>query len=169
MNNSAHDNLTELLNRFMDESAARGVQEDIEAADRILEAHPAPLPAPGTVATIKALTIAAAVHRRRRIRVFRGAVAAAAAVILTVLIGQYGRAPVPGPSVNLASIFPAAVWESHDLGGDDLDLVYFTSEVRQIEAQMRALEAGETGGRPGRTVEEIEMELMRIETEFWKG
>lgn len=173
MSKPAQDNLKELLSRFMDASAAQAAQEDIEAGDRLLAAHPAPPPAPKTVATVHTLMIATAVRRRRRIRLFRGAVAAAAAVILTVLIGQQSRipapAPVTNPGVNLVSILPAAVWDSHDLGGDDHDVVYFTSEIRQIEAQIHALEAGEFGGHPSRAVEEIEMELMWIEAEFWKG
>lgn len=169
MRDHARENLTELLRRFLDEPAARAVQEDVDAVDRILDAHPAPAPSPGTLTTVKALMVAAALRRRRRIRMFRGAVAAAAAVIVTVLVGQYGHSPTGRPSISLASIIPTAVWESHDIAADDLDLVYFTSEIRQIEAQMQAIETGETEVRGNNTLDELEMELIAIETEFWKG
>lgn len=169
MRDHARENLTELLRRFMEDSEAQVVQADIEAADRILEAHPAPLPSSGTLSTINILMLAAAARRRRRVRVFRAAVAAAAAVILTVLIGQYDRSPTSRPGVSFASILPTAIWESHDLAADDVDLVYFTSEIRQIEAQMHAIEAGETEIRGSNAVDELEMELIAIETEFWKG
>jgi hypothetical protein len=90
-------------------------------------------------------------------------------VILTVLVGQYDRSPASRPGVSFASIIPAAVWESHDIAAEDLDLVYFTSEIRQIEAQMQAIEAGETEIRGSNALDELEMELIAIETEFWKG
>jgi len=169
MRDHAREDLTELLARFMEDSEARIVQADIEAGDRILETYPAPGPTPATLSAIKALTVAAAVRRRPRVRVFRAAVAAAAAVVLTVLIGQYDRNPTSRPGVSFASILPTAIWESHDLAADDLDLVYFTSEIHQIEAQMNAIEAGETEIRGSSAIDELEMELIAIETEFWKG
>jgi hypothetical protein len=60
MNDNARENLLELLRRFMDDAAAQAAQADIEAAERVLEASPAPMPSPQTVASIKALTRAAA-------------------------------------------------------------------------------------------------------------
>jgi hypothetical protein len=168
MNGHTRENLTELLRRFMDDSAARAVQADIDAAERIMESYPAPAPSAETLSTIKALTVAAA-RKHRRTRIFRGVVATAAAVILTVLIGRHGSAPATRPHVSLASILPSAIWESHDIAADDLDLVYFNSEIRQIEAQMQAINSDETEMRRGSDLDDLEMELTAIETEFWKG
>ena len=169
MKDHARENLTELLRRFMDEPAVRAVREDVEAADRILDAHPAPVPSPETLAAIKTRMVATALRRRRRTRIFRSAVAAAAAILVTVLVEHHGRVPAGSSGISLASIIPTAVWESHDIANDDLDLVYFTSEIRQIEAQMQALEAGETEIRGNNAVDDLETELIAIETEFWKG
>lgn len=169
MKQHAHENLTELLRRFMDDSAAQAVQADIEAAERILETHPAPVPSPETLATIRALTLAAAARKRHRTQIFRGAVAVAAAVILTVLIGRQSPAPTAGPRVSFASILPTAIWESHDIAADDLTLVYFASEIRHIEAEIRALDSQETEIRRADALKELEMELVAIETEYWKG
>jgi len=169
MNDHARENLAQLLRRFMDDSAAQAVQADIDAAERIMESYPAPAPSAETVSTIRALTKAAAARKHRRTRIFRGVVAAAAAVILTVLIGRHGPTPTARPHVNLASILPSAIWESHDLAADDLDLVYFNSEIRQIEAQMHAIDSDETEIRRDSDLDDLEMELTAIETEFWKG
>ncbi|OHB64333.1 MAG: hypothetical protein A2Y76_01970 [Planctomycetes bacterium RBG_13_60_9] len=70
--------------------------------------------------------------------------------------------------MSYAAIMPAAIWESDNLAVDDLDIVYFTAEIRHIETQMQALESdeGEVGGGGP---DELESELMAIETEFWKG
>lgn len=169
MTDHARENLAELLRQFLGDSEARRVQVEIEAGEKILEAHPAPAPSAATLAAIKARIVATAAHRRRRVRIFRVATAAAAAVILMGLVGQLGRHTTPRPAVNFASIIPAAVWESHDLAADDPDLVYFTAEIHQIEDQMRAIETGEPKVRESDTADELEMELIAIETEFWKG
>ncbi len=169
MTDQARENLTELLRRFMDAAAAETAERDIRVGEAILDAHPAPSPDDRVVASIKA-QMAAAVHGKHRyVRVYQGSLATAAAIVVAVLIGQLGRGPGNGPPIAYASIIPAAVWESDDIACDDPDLVYFTSEIRQIEAQMQALEAGEGETTGSGMVEELEMELMRIDTEFWKG
>ncbi|MGE5294048.1 MAG: hypothetical protein ACM3VT_04415 [Solirubrobacterales bacterium] len=168
MKDPARENLVELLRQFMEDSAAHSAQADIDAGERILETHPAPAPSRETLATIKGLMIASAA-RRRRIRVFRGVAAVAAMVLLTVWIGQYRTAPQGRPGVNFASIIPAAIWDSDDLTADDLDLAYFTSELRRIEAQMRAVDAEEAETPRADPADELEMELTAIETEFVKG
>jgi len=170
MEDHARENLAELLRRFMDDSTARAAQTDIEEADRILGAHPAPAPGARVLSTVKNLMIVTAARRRRRHRIFRGAVAAAAAVFLMVLVGRHGGSSTDQPRVNFASIIPTAVWESHDIASDDLDLVYFTSEIRRIEKQMRDLETDQDVAPRGNDVlDEVERELIAIETEFWKG
>lgn len=169
MRDHARENLTELLRRFMDESAARQAQADIEAGEQILQAHPASLPSQQTLWTIKSLMIATAARRRRRIHIFRAALAAAAVVVVTALVGRYPSGSVDQPRVNIASILPTAIWESHDLTADDLDLAYFTSEIHQIETQMRDLETEDATPRESDVLDDLEIELISIETEFWKG
>jgi hypothetical protein len=169
MTDQAREDLTELLRRFMDAPAAETTERDIRAGEAILDAHPAPAPDGRVVASIKAHMAAAGQGRHRHIRVFQGSLATAAAVVMALLIGLFGRDPGNGPTAAYASIIPAAVWESDDIASDDPDLLYFTSEIRQIEAQMQALEAGEGETTGSGMVEELEMELMRIDTEFWKG
>ena len=78
--------------------------------------------------------------------------AAAAAVIVLSLIGLLGPGSASRPHLSYAAIIPTAIWESDDLTADDLDLAYFSSEIRQIEAQMQALDAEDSdtgvGGGP---------------------
>ena len=169
MNPNTRENLTELLRRFMDDSTAQATQADIEAAERILDDHPAPTPSCETLNTVRILTLAAVARKRHRIQIFRGAVAAAAAIILTVMIGRQNPVPMTDPKVGLASILPTAIWESHDIAADDLDLVYFASEIRHIDAEIRALDSPETQVRRTDALRELEMELVAIETEYWKG
>ena len=168
MRDQAHENLIELLQRFMDEPAARTAQEDILAGERFLDARPAPAPDARVITAIKVQMAASAHRRHRTIRLFRGALATAAAVIVLGLIGPFGPDSTNRSRMSYAAIMPAAIWESDNLAVDDLDIVYFTAEIRHIETQMQALESDEGeigGGGP----DELESELMAIETEFWKG
>lgn len=163
------ENLTELLKRFMDGTAAEAAAEEIRAGERLLEACPAPAPAARTLAAIKICMTTAALRHRWRVRVFRGSLAAAAMVVMALLIGLPAQRPTPRPGMNFATILPTSVWESDNLAADDLQLIYFTSEIRRIEAQMQALETEETDMDSGGSPDDLERELLAIETEFWKG
>jgi hypothetical protein len=168
MEDQTGENLSNLLRKFLDPAEAEAAREDIRAGERLLRAYPAPAPDRRTILRIKA-EIAAAVRRRRLVhRIFRRSLAAAA-VIAFAAIGLLDHGPASRTSVYQAAIIPASLWESDNIADDDLDLVYFTSQVRHIEAQLGALEAGEDEPPAGRAVEELETELIQIETEFWKG
>ena len=169
MNDHTRENLTELLRRFMDETAAETAAKDIDAGDSLLRAFPVPAPSNQTVTAIKVEMVAVRDRHRWRVRVLGGSLAAAAAVIMALVIGRPGSGPGTPPGLSFATLIPRTIWESDDLARDDLQLVYFNGEVRQIEAQMRALEADEDD--PGGTAspDDLEGELMAIETELWKG
>jgi hypothetical protein len=114
--------------------------------------------------------MAVAAHRRHRIvRLVHGSLAAAAAVIVLALIGLLGPGSANRPHLSYAAIIPASIWDSDDITADDLDLAYFSSEIGQIEAQMQALDAGESEIGAGTLVDEFENELMAIQADFWKG
>jgi hypothetical protein len=167
MRDRAHENLVELLQQFLEEPAARAADEEIRAGERWLQAYPAPAPEARLLAALKAQMAGSALRRQRTLRLVRTALAAAA-VIAIAWIGLFGPRPAHQPRVSYAAIIPAAVWESDDIAADDLDIVYFTAELRQIEAQMHALDAGEDETGEG-GLDEYENELIAIETEFWKG
>ncbi len=168
MTDQAHENLIELLQRFMDEPTARAAHEDIRAGERFLEASPALPPDARLIATIKTQMTAAALRRHRIVRLVHGSLAAAAAVIVLALVGLLGPGSANRPHMSYAAIIPAAIWDSDDITADDLDLAYFSSEIGQIETQMQALDAGESEIESG-TLDEFENELMALQTDFWKG
>ena len=95
--------------------------------------------------------------------------AAAAAVVVLALIGLLGPGSANRSTLSYVAIMPAVLWDSDDIVADDLDLAYFSSEIGLIEAQMQALDADESGVGGSDASDELEMELMAIQTEFWKG
>lgn len=169
MIDKTRENLTELLRQFMDPAAARAAEADIRAGQRLLEAWPAPTPDRRVLADINARMVAHAVRRRRIHRIFHGSMATAAAIVMMTLIGLLNHGSTDSPGLNYATLIPASVWESQNIMTDDLELVYYASQIRQIEAQVQAVETGEPEVRSKSVLDELEMELMQIETEFWKG
>ncbi len=169
MEDRSHDNLVELFGRFVGPEAGKATAEDIRRGQRLLELHPAPLPDSQLLAAIKR-QIAVRLSRRRHrfVRIAYRAVPVAAAVIIIALAGLFGRGPATQSQVSYASLIPAAIWESDDINADDAELAYLTAEIEQIEAQIRALEAGESDNASAAALDEVEVELMRIDTEFWK-
>jgi hypothetical protein len=165
MEEQTRENLNHLLRQFLDPDQAEAAGRDIRAGERLVDAHPAPLPSPDLVARIKGEIGATLARRHRIVLAFRRSLAAAA-VIAFALIGLLNRGPT-GPTVFQANILPAAIWDSDDVAAADPDLVYFTGEVHHIEAQFQALEAGEDAGNA--PVDELETELKQIETELRKG
>lgn len=168
MEDQTRENLNDLLRQFFDPAQAQAAGEDIRACERLLDAHPAPTPSPEVIARIKN-EVAATLARRHRIALILRRSLAAAAVIAFALIGLLDHGPTAPTNAFQASILPAAIWDSEDVAAEDPDLVYFTGEVRRIEAQLQALEAGEDEAPGSGTVEELETELKQIETEFRKG
>ncbi|MCU0916932.1 MAG: hypothetical protein MUC88_20580 [Planctomycetes bacterium] len=168
MMNPGQDHLKELLRQFLEAPAAEAAYRDIQAGERLLEAHPAPAPESRVILAIKAQMAGAARRQQRIVRLVRGALATAAAVIVLALIGLPDPGARNSSALSYASLIPTAIWESDDIAADDLDIVYFSAEIRHLEAQMRALDAGEeqVGGA---VPDEFENELMAIEIEFWKG
>lgn len=168
MEDQTRENLNDLLRQFLDPAQAEAAGEDILAGERLLDACPAPSPSPETIARIKSEIRMTLARRHRIMLTFRRSLAAAA-VIAFALIGLLQRGPTGGPNVFQARLLPAAIWDSDDVAAGDLDLARFTVEVRLIEAQLQALDAGEDEAAGSGTVEEFERELKQIETELWKG
>jgi hypothetical protein len=168
MEDQTRENLNDLLRQFLDPARVEAATEDIRTGERILDIHPAPAPSPEAIARIKNEFVARVARRHRIILTIRRSLAAAA-VIAFALLGLLHRSPTTENHGSQASILPPAIWDSTDLASDDLDLVRLTTEVRQIETQLQALEAGEDEPGGNGNMEEIETELNQIETEFRKG
>jgi len=166
--NQSQDSLKALFERFMPASDAEAAAEEVRTTDEMLRANPAPEPRPEIIVGIKLGIAGKLTDRHRPSHPFFRFVGVAAAVVVVALIGLLGRSPHSRSDMTHAALIPTAIWESDDIASDDLDIAYFASEIRQIETEMRALEAGESETVEVAALDEVEMELMRINTEFWK-
>lgn len=173
MDDRNQENLRELFEKFFDAEQAERCVEDIQKAERIFREHPAPEPDDMLIANIKAEIAmrlpAARAHRVRRI-IYEVVGAAAAILVVAALSLQLFEKDVPqNGEFVYASLIPTAIWESDDIAADDEDLAAFTAQIEQIEDEVLALQSGEEAGNGDSTLVELEMELIEINSDFWKG
>ncbi len=168
MKHRDYDELRSLLERFQDPSKADSTEREIRAGGRFLDMYPAPDVAPELLADIKRHVVTQLGTSRGPSRPLYRYVGAVAAVIVVALIGLFGRPARESSDVSYASLIPAAIWESDDIASDDMELAYFRSELRQIETQMQALEAGDGDVVATASLDDVEMEMIRIDMQFWK-
>lgn len=167
MNGGNEENLKELFAKFLNVEQAERAVEDVQKAERILSEHPAPAPDDALIADVKS-EIAEAILPRQ-VSVFRrtayktAVVAAAAIVIAAISVRLLDIGGGKLERVTYASI-PEALWAA-----DDVELAIFTAEIEEIEGEVLTLQWSENGGNGDRAVSELEMELIAIDSDFWKG
>jgi hypothetical protein len=161
------EDLTELFRLWLDPQEAQDAAREVRAAEEMIESNPAPLPATATLDRIKQQMRLRSIHRRRN-HFMEGVAAVAAAIMIVVGLSQYNLNR-PSSAIGFASLIPDALWESDDIASDDVKLAYFNSEVDRLEAQVQAIEYGDADTSGAGTLNEVEMELFEIDTDFWKG
>jgi hypothetical protein len=173
MNDRKEDNLKELFEKFVGAEQAEMAAEDIRKAEQIFSEYPAPAPEDALIADIKSEIAEAIVPRQ--VNVFRrtvckAAVVAAAVIIIAAISVKFLDKGNGGPGTVIhAAIIPEVLWESPDISADYVELAILTAEIEQIEGEVLTLELGENGGNGSRAVTELEMELIAIDSDFWKG
>jgi len=174
MDDRNKENLKELFEKFFDAEQAESCVEDIQKAEQILHKYPAPEPDDMLIANIKAeITMrlqASRAHRFRRI--IYEVVGAAAVILFVTAVGLQlfeNNTPKQGEVFSRAELIPTELWISNNITVDDEDLAAFTAQIEEIEDEVMALQSGEDTGNGDSTLTELEMELIEINSDFWKG
>lgn len=173
MKDQDRENLAELIERFFHSEETKGVLEDVRQGEQILRDNPAPEPDHELIADIKA-EIALLIPARRaqllRRRMYRRVAVAAAFIIIAAIGATLFNGSPPGPrgAPQFAGLIPAAIWESNNIAVDDENLAVFAAQIDQIENEVMTLEAGDDTYESDRTVEELEIELIVVRSDFWK-
>ncbi len=173
MENRNSENLRELFEKFFDAEQAESCVEDIQKAEQIFREHPAPEPDDMLIANIKAEIAmrlqAARAHRFRRIIYEVVGAVAAILIVAAVSLQLFEKDAPQNRDFNQASLIPTELWISNDIAADDEDLAVYTAQIEQIEDEVMALQSGEDTGNGDSTIVELEMELIEINSDFWKG
>jgi len=164
------DSAEKLFERFGDVDHAREYAEDIRHGERIFAEHGVPKVEEELLARIKAQVNTALQSRNKtglRPIVYR--LAAVLAIIGVLSIGVFLRNH-NGTSVESAQPgVPAVLWDSRNIIEDDADLATLTAEVEQLQGELVTLQLGDgTSSRYGE-VDDLEVELMDIDSDFWEG
>jgi hypothetical protein len=154
------ENLRSELESFYDRQSAEKAAEEIFEGEEILRENPAPGPSERLKAQIKT-QIRQELMRQRSRRSFRLVyeMAAAAAVIFIVFavsINLPHSHPVISPGTTVG------FWDSNDT-----DIMVLTARVDQIEQELRGAQSTKVTGT--NKADELESDLIYIDSDFWKG
>jgi len=61
------------------------------------------------------------------------------------------------------------IWEDESEPGGDEQLTALTAEIDEVEADILAIRLGEDGGENDSLLTDLEMEMIEINGDFWKG
>jgi len=167
------ENLRDLFEKFVDSEQAEKAVEEIRKGEEMLSQYRCFGPEKGVIADIKG-RIADAVRQREAINVGKRVlyrVSAAAVLILAAAAGVFffGRGVVERESWVDSSILTEEMWESDDITTEDAGLAILFAELQQIEDEATGLRLNENGLNSSAGLEKLELELMEIKSDFWKG
>ncbi len=174
MSGQNEENLKELFEKFLSSEQAAKAVEDVYKTEQILRENPAPEPDDMLIANIKAQIALNLQPRRAKVftQIVYKTAAIAAAILIVAAIGlNLLEKDKDYSSERLipASIISRAIWDSDDISADDADLVTYTTEIEQIKDELRTLQLGKGNANGDEAAIELEMNLMEIESDFWKG
>ena len=164
------ENLEQLLKEFFADDQAGQVAEDIDAGQEILHLYPAPQPQAAVLDDIKADIAEALAHKKTilfRPAVYYKAVAVAAVLIIAAIISLRFVAEQNYQHKEIALI-PAKIWESTEIAADDEELAILAAKIEQIEDEFADLQVNGYSDSYS-AVAELEMELIELNSDFWKG
>ena len=174
MKNQNEENLEKLFGKFFGEREAKEATEQLKKVEQALQDNPTPSPCKELIASINN-QIVRGLHERKQ-RSFRGmvykvAAVAAAIIILAIFSIKSFENKQVKPTTLLAAIeiVPTEVWNGEDITENDADLLTLTAEIEQAEKEILAMKFDEAAANGTNELTEIEIELMEIDNDFWKG
>lgn len=169
------ENLKELFEEFFEAEQASEAAEDIRLGEKILEENSAPEPSGEVKEQIKRRIFETL--EKRKIRAYRRLLykpAAVAAIIVFVFAVSIKLFEIklferPQQQMQVASLIPASVWEGNDIIKDDIELAVLSAEIEQVGDDILTVQLDQSYGNGRDAVIELELELIEIDSDFWKG
>lgn len=165
------ENLKELFEKFLDSRQAGEAARDIEEGLEIVGRHAAPEPDKMLIGSIKTRTANALRDKKTKAGsrgIYRTAAVAAAVLIVGVLSVRLYR-PDWFQTSQRQLAMDAAVWETDDIAEADPELAVLAAEIDQVENKIVTLQFDNINGIEYEVESDLEMELIEIDSDFWKG
>ncbi len=163
MNANNDQDLEELFAKFVDSEQAEELSAEVIAADQIIDSFDAPEPDAQILSAINTNVARQLNARRSRQMLYRLGAAAVFLIIATMAVKLFQQTPVEQTDVVMET------WELVEVTSADAELSTLIAEVEQLEADIMGLQYAEESGSPSSELNELEMELIEIDSDFWKG
>ncbi|MCD4832025.1 MAG: hypothetical protein K8R02_09545 [Anaerohalosphaeraceae bacterium] len=171
--NKQSENLRQLTEQFFDSAQARQVRKDLEKGNQLLR-QADDLKVPDELAKSIKTDIRVQLKNRKRnykpVMIMKIAAVAAAVAIVFILSSHNGtKVEVKPLSQNLPET--KSVWE-HFESQEDIELALLSEEIEELASAIRAVNLSDSENGyatvSGET-DNLEAELIEVETIFWKG
>jgi hypothetical protein len=173
VNDKERENIEELLKKFFDAEKAKEASEDIEKGEQILRKNPAPEPDEEIILVVKSKAAGVILEKKAknfRRTVYKTAAIAAAIIVITAVSVKMLEKEIASPEgVAPIAETTTTIQKTNDIFGDDAEIETLAAEVEQIQNELLALQLGSTNGNGENDIIEVEMNLMDIGSDFWKG
>jgi uncharacterized protein YlxW (UPF0749 family) len=163
MNANKEENLTELFAKFVDSEQADELAAEVTAADKIIDSFAAPEPDAEILSVININVKRQLNANRSRQMIYRLAAAAVFLIIATMAVKLFQQTPAETPGLVMAT------WEIVEVTSADAELSTLIAEVEQLEADIIGLQYAEETTSQSSELNDLEMELIEIDSDFWKG
>lgn len=163
------ENLKEILNKFYADAESAKIEEEILRGERIISDNPAPQPDTRLISDIKACVRTELTRREKRtVFTYMRAAAAAAVLIVGVTVFMTHRGEQQNEPGVAQGTIPQSIWESEDLMDDDVELAMLAASIDAVEDEVLSLRFDEQSDEVI-NIDEVEIEVMEISDDFWKG
>ena len=165
-----NENLNELLGRFFEGQEASKAADDLWAGREIFETYSAPAPDAETIKNIKAQVSQRLTAKTRRAEYTSIAyhVAIAASIVIVALAGSRFFEQRETAPIKTANAIAGQIWEDETMNGD-IQLAYLTAEIEDIEETLLLTRLDEYEEENSSILDEIEIEMISMNGDFWKG
>ena len=165
------ENLDELLSRFFDELQTHEVAEDIRKGDKLLASFSAPVCDQAVIGNIKAeiKEQLKARKRQQKVRSIFNRVAVAAVIIVFAIAGVRFFPASEHRSLTISKSGVDFTWDDQSVSNGYEQFATLTSQIDEIEASMLAIRLDEYEAESGIILTDLEVEMVEINGDFWKG
>lgn len=163
MDDNKDQNTEELFAKFVDNEQAGEFADQVIAADQIIDGFTAPEPDDVLLTGIKADVAKRLNANRSRQMIYRLGAAAIFLIVAALAVKLFQQTPTEPPMLVMAT------WELAEVTSADAELSTLIAEVEQLEADIMGLQYAEETTSQSSELNELEMELIEIDSDFWKG
>lgn len=170
--NNHKENIDELLKRFLGEKEAQKAAEDIAKGDELLRSYYAPVPDEEAIIVLKSKVAKAVAANRQRVlrRTYYGVAAFAAAVIMVAFVSAHlsEHKPIEPVRVTTTKVI-SYVSDDTKVFYDDAEIETLNAEVEQVGNEIVMSEWDTEDGNLDSDLIDMEIGLIDINSDFWKG